>query len=120
MSERVERKILSLLKTVDVSPYGNPIPGLAELGATENSSFGEGVVSVSSLVGESDGKTYELARIGEPLQVFPELLQDMKAAGVIPGAKVTLEFEPTMVKIVSAHGDLELRRDFAAHLFLRS
>ncbi|MFM6963634.1 MAG: metal-dependent transcriptional regulator [Micrococcales bacterium] len=120
MSERVERKILSLLKSTEVSPYGNPIPGLGQLGAEENRNFGDGVISVASLVGESEGKTYELARIGEPLQVFPELLQDMNAAGLLPGAKVTLEFEPTMVRIVSSKGDLHLRRDFAAHLFLRA
>jgi DtxR family Mn-dependent transcriptional regulator len=120
MSERVERKILSLLKSTEVSPYGNPIPGLAALGADENTSFIEGVVSVSTLVGESDGKSYTLARIGEPLQVFPELLQDMKDAGLLPGAKLTLEFEPTMVKVVSASGSIELRRDFAAHLFVKA
>lgn len=120
MSERVERKILSLLKTVDASPYGNPIPGLAALGIEENRSFGEGVVSVASLVGESEGKQYILARIGEPLQVFPEQLHDMKECGVVPGAKVTLEFEPAMVKISTDRGAIEFGRDTAAHLFVRA
>ncbi len=32
MSERVERKILALVGDLAESPYGNPIPGLAELG----------------------------------------------------------------------------------------
>ena len=32
MSERVERRIFDLLDHPTVSPYGNPIPGLAELG----------------------------------------------------------------------------------------
>ena len=32
MSERVERKILAMLEDHLVSPYGNPIPGLDELG----------------------------------------------------------------------------------------
>ena len=32
MSERVERRIFELLNHPTVSPYGNPIPGLAELG----------------------------------------------------------------------------------------
>jgi DtxR family Mn-dependent transcriptional regulator len=29
MSEQVEKKILALIDTPDVSPYGNPIPGLS-------------------------------------------------------------------------------------------
>ena len=32
MSERVERKLLELLDNPTESPYGNPIPGLEELG----------------------------------------------------------------------------------------
>ncbi len=119
MSERVERKILTLLKSAELSPYGNPIPGLAAIGGSENQRFGEGVVSVASLVGESDGKKYTLARIGEPLQVYPEQLQVMKDCGLVPGATVTLEFEPTMVKIVTNKGAVEFRRDIAAHLFVK-
>ena len=32
MSERVERRIFEMLNHPTVSPYGNPIPGLADLG----------------------------------------------------------------------------------------
>ena len=35
MSETVERRLLELLDHPTESPYGNPIPGLAELGETE-------------------------------------------------------------------------------------
>ena len=77
------------------------------------------MVSVASLVGESEGKKYVLARIGEPMQVYPDQLQVMKECGLVPGATVTLEFEPTMVKIVTAKGAVEFRRDIAAHLFVK-
>jgi DtxR family Mn-dependent transcriptional regulator len=33
MSEQVERRLLELLEHPTQSPYGNPIPGLSELGA---------------------------------------------------------------------------------------
>ena len=36
MSETVERRLLELLDHPTESPYGNPIPGLAELGETED------------------------------------------------------------------------------------
>src|SRR5919201_1785365 len=35
MSEAVERKLVALLGSTDTSPYGNPIPGLDELGVGE-------------------------------------------------------------------------------------
>src|SRR5450756_1153998 len=39
MSERVERKILALIGEQRESPYGNPIPGLDELGEPLNEGF---------------------------------------------------------------------------------
>ncbi len=120
MSEQVERKILALLDTPDRSPYGNPIPGLAELGHKSNQEFRDGVISVAELVGETEGKRYSLARIGEPLQVFPEQLAEMRQLGLVPGAKITADFGPTTVTVTadkSATG-LVFSREMAAHLFV--
>src|SRR3954454_5122636 len=51
MSEAVERKVLELLRHPTESPYGNPIPGLEELGEKgEADAFLEdGMVSLSEL-----------------------------------------------------------------------
>src|SRR5207342_1213814 len=47
MSERVERKILAMLPDHAESPYGNPIPGLDELGdLTELADFRYGLTSL--------------------------------------------------------------------------
>ena len=120
MSEQVERKIIGLISSPDVSPYGNPIPGLAELGHKSNEAFRDGVVSVSNLVGESDGKKYRLVRIGEPMQVFSEQLADMRDAGLIPGATITIEFEADGVRVcVSETGKAMIfSREMASHLFV--
>ncbi len=120
MSEQVERKILALLDTPDRSPYGNPIPGLAELGHKSNEAFRDGVISVAELVGETEGKHYSLARIGEPLQVFPEQLADMRQLGLVPGAKITADFGPTTVTVKSENAatGLVFSREMAAHLFV--
>ena len=45
MSEAVERRLIELLDQPTESPYGNPIPGLDELGAEVGEEFMEGVVS---------------------------------------------------------------------------
>jgi DtxR family Mn-dependent transcriptional regulator len=120
MSEQVERKIIGLISTPDVSPYGNPIPGLAELGHKSNEAFRDGVVSVSNLVGESEGKPYRLARIGEPLQVFSEQLADMRDAGIVPGATITIDFEADGIRICSSSSGKAMifSREMASHLFV--
>lgn len=120
MSEQVERKIIALISSPDFSPYGNPIPGLDELGHKTNEAFRHGVVSVTELVGETEAKTYTLTRIGEPLQVFSEQLADMRAVGLVPGAKVSLDFEQDGVRVTeTASGSAMIfSRDLAAHLFV--
>src|SRR4051812_16426194 len=49
MSEQVERRLLSLLGHPTESPYGNPIPGLEELGQTSAESFMDGVEALSQV-----------------------------------------------------------------------
>ena len=122
MSEQVERKIIGLISSPDVSPYGNPIPGLAELGHKSNEAFRDGVIAITELVGEAEGKQYKLTRIGEPLQVFSEQLADMREAGLIPGATVTLDFGPSEITVKAVEGQeaLVFSRDSASHLFVSS
>ena len=43
MSEAVERRLIELLDRPTESPYGNPIPGLEELGAEVGEEFMDGV-----------------------------------------------------------------------------
>jgi len=120
MSEQVERKIIGLISSPDFSPYGNPIPGLAELGHKSNEAFRDGVIAITELVGEAEGKQYKLTRIGEPLQVFSEQLADMREAGLIPGATVTLDFGPSEITVKAVEGQeaLVFSRDSASHLFV--
>ena len=120
MSEQVERKIIGLISSPDVSPYGNPIPGLAELGHKSNEAFRDGVIAVTHLVGEAEGKKYKLTRIGEPLQVLREQLADMREAGLVPGATVTLDFGPSTITVRAegANHSMVFSRDLATHLFV--
>src|SRR6478609_1087339 len=46
MSEQVERRILELLEHPSVSPYGNPIPGLDELGDRAQGDDGEALTGL--------------------------------------------------------------------------
>ena len=121
MSEQVERKIIGLISTPDVSPYGNPIPGLDELGLKMNPTFKDGVVSLIDLPKAiANQSTYILRRIGEPLQVDSDLLFQLKSLGLMPGAQVNLEFSPGSVLVtkMGSQEGLSLTDDLALHLFV--
>jgi DtxR family Mn-dependent transcriptional regulator len=123
MSETVERKILSMLDTPDVSPYGNPIPGLAELGFETNANFQDGVVSILDLPRAiAERSTFILKRIGEPAQLDVEFLSALRKLNLLPGAELRLEFHDRGV-LVTPGGEaegLELTNDLAMHLFVEA
>lgn len=119
MSDMVERKILGLIKDPHTSPYGNPIPGLEDLGVSAAVNFTDGVISVTALP-DVAGKQFVLRRIGEPLQVDTELLADLRDLGVMPGATVEIAQVGDRIEVRAA-GAAEaesLSVDDAAHLFV--
>jgi DtxR family Mn-dependent transcriptional regulator len=123
ISEHVEKKILELIESPDFSPYGNPIPGLDELGYKTNPTFKDGVVSIVDLPKAIASQSeFVLRRIGEPMQLDVELLGQLKQLGILPGAKVTVDFEGTSV-LIAKHGSadgLRLEPDLAMHLFVEA
>ena len=85
MSERVEKRLAALLDHPHFDPYGNPIPGLGEIGEESTRvGFLDGVASLLTLLDDgrlADGRA-TVARIAEPLQVDVELLTRLAEAGV--------------------------------------
>jgi len=131
MSEQVERRLIELLGHPTESPYGNPIPGLDQLnpnwgleetpqGSTAPA-FDEGVVGLVEFL-RTAGTPVEgtVRRLAEPAQVDPELLQQLRDAGVMPGATGNYRFSEGYVLIaMDGHDDaLELPVELAAHIFL--
>jgi len=98
VSERVERKILALLGEHRESPYGNPIPGLDELGEPLNEDFRRGVSNLVELV-EGGYSVATVRRIGEPAQVDPEALNLLTRAGLMPGRRVLIRREGPWVVV---------------------
>ncbi|MEO7006820.1 MAG: metal-dependent transcriptional regulator [Terrimesophilobacter sp.] len=121
MSETVERRIVALLEHPLHSPYGNPIPGLDELGDHPAEKFTQGVVNIVNFVlgviGPVDGV---IRRLGEPVQYEPDLLEQLRGAGVLPG--VTASFSGTgssvIVQVEGKDETLELPNEVAQHVYV--
>lgn len=122
MSERVERRLAGLLDHPQFDPYGNPIPGLDEIGEPGAPvTFLDGVESLLTFAQRPDApSTATVARLGEPLQIDVELLSRMAGAGVLPGAEVTVERGSGVVTVGVPGGEvvLDLPDTMARHVFL--
>jgi DtxR family Mn-dependent transcriptional regulator len=117
MSEQVERKILELVKEVEKSPFGNPIPGLEHLGRGPSTAMNEQVVPLIELLNVD----VEVARIAEPLQSYPDALAHLAAAEVIPGAIVRASQASDRVEVRTQNGQnsVSLTAFDVAHIFVK-
>jgi len=121
MSEQVELRILDMLDHPTESPYGNPIPGLDAFGDAASIPFTKGVVNIVTLVhGAVGAQTKTIRRLGEPAQVDPELLLQLKQAGVVPGntAAFTAVGSYVLVEVEGFSEGLELPNEVASHIFV--
>ncbi|MGV9662103.1 iron dependent repressor, metal binding and dimerization domain protein [Nocardia niigatensis] len=113
MSEEVERRLVEVLNHPTTSPYGNPIPGLDELGLQGNASADEKLVRLSDLpIGPAQAVV--VRRLSEHIQTDPETINQLREAGVVPDARVTVETKPGAVIIsVPGHQGFELSDEMA-------
>ncbi len=121
MSERVEQRLFELLGKPAESPYGNPIPGLEELGGEVGPVFAAGLQTlVHAMTTYSSGQEVVIHRLSERIQVEPELLAQLDEGGLRPGAKISLERvgEYISVRVPGIAGALELPPEVAAHIFV--
>jgi DtxR family Mn-dependent transcriptional regulator len=121
MSEQVERRLIEILGGPTESPYGNPIPGLEELGLPPAQPFMSGVRNVLVALDETGGPVRGvLRRLAEPVQFDPELLGQFKQAGIVPGADATFTADGgyVLVRVEGVEGGLELPTEIAGHLFI--
>lgn len=116
MSEQVERRLLALLGNPTESPYGTPIPGLAELGLAPADAFLDGVVRATEAEGERT-----VRRLGEPIQFDVEGLAELQSAGVLPGARVAVSTAGDRVRLAVVGGAaIDLPQELAQHVYLEA
>jgi len=116
MSDNVELRIYHLLGRPTHSPYGNPIPGLAELDAQAPPV--KGVAGERHLASPGVSGQVVISRICESIQIDSELLHRLHSAGVDPGATVTVVQENDLVTVERNGSRLQLPRNIASRVFV--
>jgi DtxR family Mn-dependent transcriptional regulator len=114
ISETVERRLLEILGHPTHSPYGNPIPGLDELGDRPT-------VPAEALIQplhQVTGAEVEVLvhRIDEPLQADHDLMRDLWRARIRPGEIVACRPDSGRVLVGRSGETIELGAELAAHI----
>ena len=116
MSEAVERRLIELLDRPTESPYGNPIPGLDELGAESGEDFMEGLVALDSVTG---GRRVRIRRISEELQKDEALMSALRRVGAVPDSDVMVSEGPVGLLVGAAGETAEIDHEIAQHIFVQ-
>jgi len=119
MSETVERRLIELLDHPTESPYGNPIPGLDELGeVAPGESFMTGVSPLSEISGEGESRVH-IRRISEEMQKDEVLMGALRRVGALPDKTVTVARTAEGVLVGSGGETAEIVDEAAEHIFVR-
>ncbi len=117
ISESVERRLLELLDHPTESPYGNPIPGLAELGQDAAEEFLAGVSPLSEVAGAESARV-QVRRISEEMQKDEDLMSVLRRIGAQPGESVAVVATEGGVLIGSGGETAEIVDEAAQHIFV--
>jgi DtxR family transcriptional regulator, Mn-dependent transcriptional regulator len=119
MSETVERRLVQLLGHPTESPYGTPIPGLAELGETsDDTGFMTGVEPLDAVAKEGGETRVLIRRIGEEMQKDEAVMAALRRVGALPDKVVTVTAGAEGVLIGSGGETAEIDLELATHLFV--
>ncbi len=120
MSETVERRLVELLDHPTVSPYGNPIPGLDELGeVADGEEFMYDVEALDQVVTPTGEIRVMVRRISEPIQTDETLMAALRRVGALPDRVVTVAAGAEGVLLGSGGETAEIDADAASHMFVR-
>lgn len=115
MSEEVERRLVQVLDNPTTSPFGNPIPGLTELGVTPGVNTED--VSLVRLTELPVGMPVAVVvrQLTEHVQGDTDLIGRLKEAGVVPNARVTVEANNNggVMIVIPGHEQVELPHHMA-------
>jgi DtxR family Mn-dependent transcriptional regulator len=119
MSESVERRLVEILGNPTISPFGNPIPGLGELGGARAARSTPQLPGESVAVAAQDGaRQMTVVRISETLQADETTMGALRSIAAMPGDRVEVSLVFGGVRIEGQGGSLELSGVQAKQVFV--
>ncbi|WP_448853526.1 iron dependent repressor, metal binding and dimerization domain protein [Corynebacterium frankenforstense] len=112
MSDDVERRVIAVLDDPTLSPFGNPVPGLEELGAEGPEPLERGVRPVDLPEGET--VHVRLLQINEILQVDVRQFRTLTEIGAVVGAEIDVTNNDGTVTVTHDGQSVELA-DYLGH-----
>ena len=116
ISDDVERRLVAILDAPTVSPYGNPIPGLSELGVPTPPQ-GTPPGSVLTDPDLADAGTVVVRRLAEPLQADQDVMAGLHRVGAVPGGTVEVQVTPVGVLLRGQGASVTLTTEHAGHVY---
>lgn len=118
MSEAVERRLVDILDEPNVSPYGNPIPGLDELGH-DPAAAEKGAKPLRDVAGQ-ERSVVRVLRIAEEMQQDERLMAALRRTGALPDQTVAVQLTEDGVLVGSGGETAEISLRSAEHVYVRS
>ncbi len=120
MSETVERRLIELLGHPTESPYGNPIPGLDELGEhAGGEDFMTDVEPLDKVVADDADVRVMIRRISEEVQKDEPVMAALRRVGALPDKVITVARGAEGVLLGSGGESAEIDLELASHVFVR-
>jgi DtxR family Mn-dependent transcriptional regulator len=122
ISDEVERRLVTILDSPTVSPYGNPIPGLAELGVSAGGSdapSAERALPLPHLDIDASGAVV-VRRLAEPLQADQPAMGGLRRVGAVPGGMVDVAATPVGFVLRGQGAAVTLTDEQASHVYVHS
>ena len=120
ISEQVERRLIELLEHPTESPYGNPIPGLDELGERDSGDgFLDGVNPLNeAAAGLGEPTRFVVRRIAEELQKHTRVMSVLRRVGALPGNDILVSPGHAGFVVARLGESAELDAESASHIFV--
>lgn len=115
MSEDVERRLVQVLNNPTTSPFGNPIPGLADLGVGDRLVNDTGTLVRLTELPSGMPVAVVVRQLTEHMQGDADLIARLREAGVVPSARVTVEVNDNggVMIVIPGHEQVELPHEMA-------
>ena len=116
ISDAVETRLVTMLDSPTLSPYGNPIP--QEKSVRLKAAIDLGILTLPDALDGEEPASVVLERISETAQGDHTLIAELAAAAIGPGSTLTAQRVARRFRL-EASGECWVTQEAASHLFVR-